>query len=282
MKKLLGFIFVLLLGVSLVACSKKEAFNFEGDVLIVGLEADYPPFNWSETSANQYNHPIAGETNLFAAGYDVEIAKIIAAEMGMRLEIHMIEWSALVPSLKSNKIDLIIAGMSPTEDRMKEISFTNSYYDVNHVVVARANSSLNQMSELTSLKGLKGVGQKDTIYAELVEYVKNKYDAVELPVMDTVPMISTAIKSGGADFTIVEKPVALGMLGKNEGSDKDLAIVFETAENIFELSASDRTLSVGTRQIDTKLIETINLILKDITQQQRDALMDEAVSRSAE
>lgn len=276
MKRLLGLILVLTLVVSLVACSSEVAFDFEGDVLVVGLEADYRPFNWNETQANAYNHPLSGEDNLFVAGYDVEIAKIIARELGMTLEIKMIDWTALVPALKANKIDLIIAGMSPTAERMKSISFTNAYYNVNHVIVTRADNALNGMTSLTALEGRKGIGQMGTIYADLIDYAVTTYGATKISELDDIPMITNAVVSKTADFTIVERPVALGMLAQNA----NLVIAFESDENVFELDESDRTLSIGTRQIDTDLIKAINDILANISQESRDSLMAEAIERS--
>ena len=80
------------------------------------MEADYPPFNWAETSSNDYNHPLHGQRNMFVAGYDVEMARLIAEELGMELQIKMIAWEALIPALQAGEIDLIIAGMTPTAE----------------------------------------------------------------------------------------------------------------------------------------------------------------------
>lgn len=64
--------------------------------IIIGLECNYPSFNWTETTPNNYTYPIIGSTGQYAEGYDVEIAKIIAKELDMTLEIEKMEWDALL------------------------------------------------------------------------------------------------------------------------------------------------------------------------------------------
>lgn len=65
--------------------------------IIVGLECNYPSFNWTETSPNNYTYPISGLSNQYAEGYDIEIAKIIAEELNMTLLVQKMEWDALLP-----------------------------------------------------------------------------------------------------------------------------------------------------------------------------------------
>lgn len=276
MKKVFMFVLMLTLMVSLVACSGEELFDYETNTLVVGLEVDYPPFNWDENEKNDYNFKLSGNESSYVAGYDVDIAILLARELNMELEFKMIPWGSLVPALRSNKIDVIIAGMSPTDQRKQQITFTNPYYNVNHVIVARKDGILNTMNSLNELKGLDGIGQLSTIYDDLIGHVKDRYEANHLPGLDSNSAITTAIATGGADFTIVEKPVALGMVAQND----KLKIVFEEDSNIFELSESDRELSIGLRKIDTELAKLINDALDKITQEQRTSLMDLAVIRA--
>ena len=83
MRKIFSIIVMALLAITLVACGGN---NNDSQVLVVGLEADYPPFNWQENESNDYNYPITGQVNMYAAGYDVEMAKLIAEELGMEVE----------------------------------------------------------------------------------------------------------------------------------------------------------------------------------------------------
>ena len=90
------------------------------EYLRVGMEAAYAPFNWTQEDDSNGAVPIEG-TNQFANGYDVQVAKKIAESMNKELLVVKTKWEGLVPALTSGKIDMIIAGMSPTEERKKEI-----------------------------------------------------------------------------------------------------------------------------------------------------------------
>src|SRR5699024_7066747 len=90
----------------------------------VGMETAYAPFNWTQTTDANGAVLKNGEKGAYAGGYDVEMAKKIADGLGKDLVVVPIQWDGLVPALKSGKIDAIIAGMSPTEERRKEIDFT--------------------------------------------------------------------------------------------------------------------------------------------------------------
>jgi ABC-type amino acid transport substrate-binding protein len=105
----------------------------------VAMECAYAPFNWTDMSATATPGSVAisgeGKDGMYANGYDVQIAKYIAAKLGMKLEIYAIEWDSLLPALQSGNVDAIIAGMSPTAEREEEIDFTNVYYESNLVVI---------------------------------------------------------------------------------------------------------------------------------------------------
>jgi len=98
------------------------------------MECAYAPFNWSQTTDANGAVKIQG-SDLYANGYDVQIAKYIAAEMGMSLEIYSAKWEALITGVQAGTYDGIIAGMSPTEEREAEVDFTDCYYNSNLVII---------------------------------------------------------------------------------------------------------------------------------------------------
>lgn len=104
-------------------------------VLKVGMECAYDPFNWAQTTAENGAVPIQDKKDLYANGYDVQIAKFIANELGMQLEIHMENFDSLIPGVDKGTFDAIIAGMSPTAERRKAVDFTDVYYTSNLVVI---------------------------------------------------------------------------------------------------------------------------------------------------
>lgn len=123
------------LGESLVLASSKT--DTSGGVLRVSMECAYEPFNWTQLTDANGAVPIDGRSNEYANGYDVQIARYIAAELGMQLVVVANEWDSLVPAVQSGNVDAIIAGMSPTEEREEEVDFTDCYYSSNLVIITK-------------------------------------------------------------------------------------------------------------------------------------------------
>lgn len=108
--------------------------------LKVGMECAYEPYNWTDSENTTTGAvPISGEgkDGLYANGYDVQIAQYVANKLGLKLEIYSMEFDSLIPAVQSGTIDAIVAGMSPTADREKEVDFTDTYYESNLVVIIK-------------------------------------------------------------------------------------------------------------------------------------------------
>ena len=108
--------------------------NTSNGTLKIAMECNYAPFNWSQTTNVNGAVKIQG-SSLYANGYDVQVAKYIAAELGMALEIYAVEWDSLIPGLQAGTYDGIIAGMSPTAEREEQVDFTDCYYNSNLVII---------------------------------------------------------------------------------------------------------------------------------------------------
>lgn len=125
--------------VDTLALSMDDAAPTNG-TLKVGMECAYEPFNWTETSNPSIGAvPISGEgkEGQYANGYDVQMARYIANQLGMKLEIYAYEFDSLIPGVDSGALDAIIAGMSPTAKREMQIDFTQTYYESNLVIVIK-------------------------------------------------------------------------------------------------------------------------------------------------
>jgi polar amino acid transport system substrate-binding protein len=84
--------------------------------LEVGMEVKFFPFEYTDTNGK----PV---------GFDVELAKLAARELGVEIEIKDMEFSGLIPALQAGKIDMIISGMTRTPARAKTVSFTQPYFE---------------------------------------------------------------------------------------------------------------------------------------------------------
>ena len=269
MKRIL-LVLALLLTVTFMLVGCNTTTNQGGTQrLVVGMECDYSPFNYTETEKTAVNVPIENVPGGYADGYDVRIAKRIAEALGMELVIRAYEWSGLIPALRANEIDLIIAGMSDTEERREQIDFTNPYYRSEEVVLMSTNSSFKNATSINDFSGAKVIGQTGTIYADLVPQLVEK-GAVAGTNLDTVPQILNAIKTNVVDVTIVELPVANGIVAQNP------EFTFVRLNPGFEVSESDVAVSIGIRK-NYELKARINEVLNSITEEQRVSIMNEVI-----
>ena len=105
--------------------------------LKIAMECAYAPFNWTQTTDANGAVPIQGQDGMYANGYDVQVAKYIASQLGMALEVYSYVWDSLIPAVQSGAVDAIIAGMSPTAEREEQVDFTHCYYNSNLVVIIK-------------------------------------------------------------------------------------------------------------------------------------------------
>ena len=178
-------------------------------VLKVGMECGYIPYNWTQNSASNGAVPIAGVSGAYANGYDVQIARQVASALHMRLEVHQLEWEGLIPAVQSGAIDGIIAGMSPTEERMKEIDFSAVYYRSNLVVVTRKNSKLMSCHNLAELdqSGFKIAAQPGTFHLDALKSQMKNITVIEN--LEDFPDMQIALQAGSIDGYVAEEPTAL-------------------------------------------------------------------------
>jgi len=101
------------------ACAEKPSATpaeiEERGELVVGTEAEFHPFEY-RTEDGAY------------AGFDMDLARLIAEELGVELRIENMKFAGLIPSLDTGRIDVIMSGMTATDERRKTISFTDPYF----------------------------------------------------------------------------------------------------------------------------------------------------------
>ncbi len=268
LKRLLSLVlvFVLLIPANIGLASD----DTDSDVLRVGMEVNYAPFNYSQVNDANGAVPVVNSNNEYANGYDVQIAKLIADKLGKKLEIYKIEWDGLPPALTSGKIDAIIAGMSPTEERKKEIDFTKNYYTSDLVVVLKKDSKYKDAKSIADFKGAKITGQLNTFHYTVIDQI----DGVQkMTAMESFPSMISATKAGNIDGYVSEKPGAMAAVTSN----KDLAYVEFDKDKGFETSSEDTSIAVGVRK-NSELTEPINDILSDLSQEDQDKIMKQVIT----
>lgn len=117
--------------------------------LIVGTSADNPP--------KEYIRMNNGKEEI--VGFDIDIAKKIAEELGVELEITNMKFDGLVPSVQAGEFDMALAGFNPTPERKEVISFSDSYHNLPFVILATKDKE-EQFTSLESLTGKEVAAQK--------------------------------------------------------------------------------------------------------------------------
>ncbi|MDR1328091.1 MAG: transporter substrate-binding domain-containing protein [Oscillospiraceae bacterium] len=237
------------------------------EVIRIGMECEYAPYNWTQFEETEFSVPIGG--GAYADGYDVQIAKIIADGLGSRLEVVKTEWDGLPPSLTSGMIDLIIAGMTDTPDRRETIDFTDVYWISDVVIVVMKDGPYANAASLSDFAGAKITGQLSTLHYDLVD----KIDGVDKQeAMADFPTMLMSLTSGKIDGYIAERPTALAA----ELSNPEVTyIAFDAGSGFGE----EVPVSVGVRKSDGGLKAAVDAILAGISEDERAQIMRDAVMR---
>lgn len=246
----------------LAGCTNKT----DDKILKVGLEANYAPFNWTQMDDSKGAVKIEG-SNEYAGGYDVEIAKRIAKGLGRELVIVKTEWDGLEPGVGSGRIDAIIAGMSPTAERALAIDFSDNYYKSDLVMVVKKGGQYENASSIQDFKGAKVTAQLSTFHYTVIEQIEGVIQEVA---MDDFPAMRVALESGLIDGYVSERPEGISASAAN---DNFAFVVFEDG---FIASDDDTAVAVGLKK-GSKLTESINKVLADISDEERQSIMDDAI-----
>ena len=259
MRKLIAVVMALALMLTSLACA---------ETLRVGMECNYAPYNWTQTEASENAIPLAGGG--YADGYDVRIAKRVADYLGMDLEIVKTEWDGLIMSVMSGAIDCIIAGMSPTQERMLTIDFTDSYYDSDLVIVVKKDGAYANATSLEDFAGAKITGQLNTFHYTVIDQIP---DVQLQPAMDTFPTMIVALNAGAIDGYISERPGAESAVATNP----ELSYVIFDEGKGFETDPADTSIAVGVAK-NSELTARINEALASISKEERLQIMEDALA----
>ena len=261
MKKLFLSLFALLL-LSFGFANRAQADEY----LRIGMEAAYAPFNWTQDDDKNGAVKIEG-TNQYANGYDVQIAKQVAKALGKKPLVVKTSWNGLIPALTSGKLDMIIAGMSPTAERKKEIAFSNSYYTSEPVVLVNKDGSYANAKTLKDFKGAKITSQQGVYLYNLISQLTG---AKQETAMGDFAQMRQALESGVIDGYISERPEALTAESANS---KFKMIQFKKG---FDVNEEDATIAIGMRKNDNRL-EQVNAAIAKISAKDQVALMDKMI-----
>ncbi|MEK3988912.1 MULTISPECIES: transporter substrate-binding domain-containing protein [Robertmurraya] len=200
--KQFGLLITLILTLVLAACGQNnESGNGEAGedkkVLTMGTSADFAPFESRNTS---------GEVE----GFDIDLAKYIADELGYELKIEDMKFDGLIGALQANRVDLVLSGMSATEKRAQNVDFSTQYHHSGEMFITLKDS------EVTSLEQLEGktVGvQLGTIQEEGARKLQETVD-FEIKAIDNATILIQELLSNRIDVAYLDKSVATGYINE--------------------------------------------------------------------
>ena len=216
-----------------------------GGVLVMATNAEFPPYEYHD----------GGEI----VGIDAEIAKAIAGELGMELEIEDIAFDSIIPEITSGKADMGLAGMTVTEDRKQSVDFSDTYAKASQKVIVKEDSEIASPDDLAGkIVGVQ-LGTTGDIYVSdleadgtTVERYNKGFEAVQ------------ALSQGKIDAVVIDGEPAKTFVAQTEGL------------KILEESFTDEEYAIAVKKGNTELLDKINGALKTLKE---NGTLDEIVAK---
>lgn len=208
------------------------------DTIIVGTNAEFPPFEYVDDNGD-------------FDGFDIALMQAVCDKLGVKMQVNNMEFKSLLGAMQLNSIDVIAAGMTVTEERQQSVDFTDSYYEAKQVIIVNKDSNVASFSDLDG----KSIGVQEGTTGDLfvtpeedgalvkdatVKRFKKGVDAV----MD--------LKNGGVDAVVIDKNPATEFVSGND----DLKIV--------EDDAATENYAFAIAKGNTELADAINKAVEEL------------------
>lgn len=224
--------------------------------LVVGMSADYAPYEF---------HYIDENGKDVIGGFDVDIANEIANKIGVDLVIQEMDFDALVSALPAGKVDLVISGMNPTEERAKVVDFSEVYYNSKHGILVRAEEA-DKYQTFADLEGAKVGVQLGSTQEKIA---KTEIPNVNLQQLSNINNLILELKAGKVDAIVMEKPVAEMAVKSNP----ELAV----GKPIYEEQTGGN--AVGIAKNNPQLLAKVNEVITELNESGK---MDEYIAKANE
>ncbi len=229
---------ILLLSILILSCSKKEA---ESDFLTLATYDLFPPFSYN-----------GREGGYMLVGFDIELAKIIAQKLDKTLQIEVMSFGELIPTVESGKADFAMAGISISDARKTRIDFSAPYYESANATIIRKEDlpffdNIKTKEDLGQRKKL--ATQSDTIGSDITREISLGRTFIEQPTWETV---ITELTNKTVDAVIIDRAVALSIVNEN----KELII--------FELEFPAEPFGIVIKKGNKKLLSSINRVIYEL------------------
>lgn len=254
------------------AVDTTAAATGEKKTLRVAMECAYAPYNWTQPDDANGAAPIA-DSNEFAYGYDVMMAKKIAESLEYDLEIVRLDWDSLIPAVTTGQVDCVIAGQSITSERLQVVDFTEPYYYATIVTLVKEGSKYENAASVADLAGATATSQMNTIwYTNCLPQIP---EGNIQPAQESAPAMLVALSSGRCDIVVTDKPTGQAALI----AYPDFKMLdFTGTDGAFEVPQEDINIGISLQKGNTELKDAINGVLATMTEDDYNKMMEEAIS----
>lgn len=209
-----------------------STLTFAKGKLYVGTNAEFPPFE----------HLDKGEV----VGFDIDLVKAIGKKLDMEIVIKDMAFDGLIPALETNKIDIVIAGMTASDERKMAVNFSNPYYTANQVIILNDNN--NDIKTFDDLNG-KLVGVMlgftgDVVVSEMKDVKSKKYNASYAAIME--------LQNNKIDAVVLDSETALNYVKNNKGL------------KLAETSGEPEEYAIAISKKNSELLNKINTTLDEL------------------
>ena len=213
---------------SAAAAEKTES---TGGKIVMVTNAEFPPYEYHENDT--------------IVGIDADIARAVAEQMGVELEIQDMAFDSLIPAIQSGKADFAAAGMTVDEDRLKNVDFTDTYAQAAQVIIVKKDSPIASPDELTGKKIGVQTGTAGDIYASDIENAEvQRFNKGMEAVM--------ALNQGKIDAVVIDREPAKVFVKENEGL------------KILDEAFTEEEYAIAVKKGNTELLEKMNAAIKEL------------------
>jgi polar amino acid transport system substrate-binding protein len=165
--------------------------------ILVGTEAAYPPMEFLDEAGN-------------FLGFDIDLAKEIAFDLGVGVEFKNIPWAEIFDSVIEGKVDMIISAITITPERMEFLSFSDPYFNTGQVIVGQKDSLIKGIEDLQG----KALGVQEGTTSE--EEAKKYTGPFLVKSYANYTLAKEALFQGEIEAIIIDYPAGLGMVAEDE------------------------------------------------------------------
>lgn len=248
---LLMLVGVLTLGV--VGCSSSEGDKTqleaikEKGVLTMATSADYPPY--------EFHKEINGKDTI--VGFDVMIAEEVAKNLGVKLEIKDMKFDGLLGALKSGNVDIVVAGMTPTEERKQAVNFTDVYHNGEHTILVKKDNK-EKYKSIEDLTKASIAVQKSSLQENIAKDVIKSSNIKSLGKISDVVL---ELQNNNVDAVVVSKEAITGYL-------KQYPDIVEASIDLGNDQSEGSAIAIN-KIDDTSLVDAINEVLDKLKKENK-------------